>query len=263
MSRRARRRARRSDRRSAAVERLAAASRGSSAGGAARASSASSPGLGSSAVELARRRGAGSPRRARACQRSRLGVGARRLGASRQPRQAARGRRAVGSRPPKASSSVAMGARHRAGRCCSNWPSISTSMSPSWRSRPTLDRLVVDEGAAAAVGADLRGAGSAAVAVEALLGAGARAPDGRGDRSNSAVTLACAAPGRTRPLSARPPSARPSASSRIDLPAPVSPVSTRQARREGEVEPVDQHDVADRQAEQHRRSAAARSEDRR
>src|SRR5882724_4912716 len=44
--------------------------------------------------------------------------------------------------------------------------------------------------------------------------------------ANSALTLACLAPGRSSWASARPPRARPSASSRIDLPAPVSPVST-------------------------------------
>src|SRR5918993_1170330 len=44
--------------------------------------------------------------------------------------------------------------------------------------------------------------------------------------SSSADTAAVFSPLRTRPASARAPSARPSASSRIDLPAPVSPVST-------------------------------------
>jgi hypothetical protein len=44
--------------------------------------------------------------------------------------------------------------------------------------------------------------------------------------SKPTLTAACAWPLRTRPLSARLPRASPSASSRIDLPAPVSPVST-------------------------------------
>src|SRR5262249_41501499 len=44
-------------------------------------------------------------------------------------------------------------------------------------------------------------------------------------RSNAAVTTACSVPWRTSLASPRAPSARPSASSRIDLPAPVSPVS--------------------------------------
>src|SRR5262245_43934359 len=47
-----------------------------------------------------------------------------------------------------------------------------------------------------------------------------------GATANSALTLACLAPGRSSCRSARPPRARPRASSRIDLPAPVSPVST-------------------------------------
>src|SRR5262249_13754014 len=44
--------------------------------------------------------------------------------------------------------------------------------------------------------------------------------------SSSADTAACSSPERTSAVSARAPSARPRASSRIDLPAPVSPVST-------------------------------------
>src|SRR3954464_7238789 len=44
--------------------------------------------------------------------------------------------------------------------------------------------------------------------------------------SNTAVTWPCSTPCRTRPASPRPPSASAKASSRIDLPAPVSPVST-------------------------------------
>src|SRR6201999_3028452 len=48
--------------------------------------------------------------------------------------------------------------------------------------------------------------------------------------SNTAVTCPCAAPWRTRPASPRPPSASAKASSRIDLPAPVSPVSTARPR---------------------------------
>src|ERR1700712_5654051 len=44
--------------------------------------------------------------------------------------------------------------------------------------------------------------------------------------SNTAVTWPCSAPCRTRPASPRPPSASAKASRRMDLPAPVSPVST-------------------------------------
>ena len=49
-----------------------------------------------------------------------------------------------------------------------------------------------------------------------------------GGRSNSAVISARAAPSRTTPASPRPPRASCKASTRIDLPAPVSPVSTGQ-----------------------------------
>src|SRR6202165_271792 len=48
--------------------------------------------------------------------------------------------------------------------------------------------------------------------------------------SNTAVTWPCSAPCRTRPASPRPPSASANASSRMDLPAPVSPVSTASPR---------------------------------
>src|SRR5712675_1326242 len=48
--------------------------------------------------------------------------------------------------------------------------------------------------------------------------------------SNTAVTCPCSTPCRTRPASPRPPSASANASSRMDLPAPVSPVSTARPR---------------------------------
>src|SRR6202040_291070 len=48
--------------------------------------------------------------------------------------------------------------------------------------------------------------------------------------SNTAVTWPCSAPGATSPASPRPPSASAKASSRMDLPAPVSPVSTARPR---------------------------------
>src|ERR1700694_370985 len=48
--------------------------------------------------------------------------------------------------------------------------------------------------------------------------------------SNTAVTWPCSAPWRTRPESPRPPSASAKASRRMDLPAPVSPVSTARPR---------------------------------
>src|SRR5580698_11110512 len=48
--------------------------------------------------------------------------------------------------------------------------------------------------------------------------------------SNTAVTCPWSAPWRTRPASPRPPSASAKASSRMDLPAPVSPVKTARPR---------------------------------
>src|SRR3984957_7844397 len=48
--------------------------------------------------------------------------------------------------------------------------------------------------------------------------------------SNTAVTCPCSAPCRTSPASPRPPSASAKASSRMDLPAPVSPVKTARPR---------------------------------
>src|SRR5258706_3916563 len=48
--------------------------------------------------------------------------------------------------------------------------------------------------------------------------------------ASTGVTCPCSAPWRTRPESPRPPSASAKASSRMDLPAPVSPVSTARPR---------------------------------
>src|SRR4030081_1496534 len=48
--------------------------------------------------------------------------------------------------------------------------------------------------------------------------------------SNTAVTCPCSPPCGTRPASPRPPSASANASRRMDLPAPVSPVSTARPR---------------------------------
>src|ERR1700738_485237 len=48
--------------------------------------------------------------------------------------------------------------------------------------------------------------------------------------SNPAVPWPCSAPWRTKPASPRPPSASANASRRMDLPAPVSPVSTARPR---------------------------------
>ena len=65
------------------------------------------------------------------------------------------------------------------------------------------------------------------------------------------MTWPCSAPWRTRLASPRAPSASAKASSRIDLPAPVSPVSTDKPGGKIDVEPVDQNDVADRKPGEH------------
>jgi hypothetical protein len=71
---------------------------------------------------------------------------------------------------------------------------------------------------------------------------------------NSASTTASSAPVATRSASARPPSTTSSACSRIDFPAPVSPVMTFRPGLERQLELVDDREVADAQRAQHRRS---------
>ena len=113
------------------------------------------------------------------------------------------------------------------------------------------DRLVVDEGAAAPVAALDAAEDQVAVGLDAALGEQARGRDGRRATSKTAVTSPCSAPCRTSALSPRPPSASDSASSRIDLPAPVSPVSTVRPCVEIDVQAVDEDDVADREGDEH------------
>ena len=71
--------------------------------------------------------------------------------------------------------------------------------------------------------------------------------------SNVAASSARSAPGRSCRSSKRSPSSSPSASSRMDLPAPVSPVSTVRPGVEFDVERVDDDEVADGERAQHRR----------
>ena len=87
-------------------------------------------------------------------------------------------------------------------------------------------RLVVEERAGAAVARPARGAARSRPPPPAPARPAARRPGGPAAGRSTAVTLACSAPVRTSPASARAPSARPRLSSRMDLPAPVSPVST-------------------------------------
>ncbi len=107
-------------------------------------------------------------------------------------------------------------------------------------------RLIVDEGAGAAVAPIARGAGSdASSAGMSFVGEhrARRMPGRQLERRRSR----CPAPrpAAPAPASPRPPSASAKASSRMDLPAPVSPVSTDRPDGEIDIEPVDQNDVAD------------------
>ncbi len=65
--------------------------------------------------------------------------------------------------------------------------------------------------------------------------ASTRRVSARDNPSNAPSTTARPAPGRTTPLSPRPPRRRPRASTRIDLPAPVSPVRTLRPGPSGRV----------------------------
>ena len=69
--------------------------------------------------------------------------------------------------------------------------------------------------------------------------------------SKIASTVAVSSPVRTRSAEARPPSSRPTASTRIDLPAPVSPVRTFKPGLELELETVDDGEVADAEKAKH------------
>ena len=74
---------------------------------------------------------------------------------------------------------------------------------------------------------------------------------------NRRDTSARSAPARTTAASPRPPTSSSIASTRIDLPAPVSPVSTREARAELELEPLDDDEIADGERAQHCYSGCA------
>src|SRR6266851_2397569 len=143
--------------------------------------------------------------------------------ALRQACQAARTASPCFSSPAKASRDarwVAMSKRP----CCSIWPWISTSVSPSRRSRATDTGWSLTKARPRPSAPTRRRSVSASSSSSACSASTARAGWSLG-RSNEAATDAWLAPRRTAPDSARAPKARPSASIRIDLPAPVSPVS--------------------------------------
>ena len=69
--------------------------------------------------------------------------------------------------------------------------------------------------------------------------------------SKIASIVAVSSPVRTRSAEARPPRSRPTASTRIDLPAPVSPVRTLRPGLELDLDAVDDGEVADAEEAQH------------
>ena len=211
------------------VERLATASRGSSAVCRRAASSSSSPAAAPDRRARARG-GVDSPPRAGpwpSCSREQCRAPARprasrhALPAPRQP-----GPRARRTRPGCARCACGLSSPR-----CSSWPCTSTSRSPSWRSRPCRRRHVVDEGAAAAVSGHDPAQDQLALERDAVLSS-SRACAARLGRLELRDDRALLGAGADQARSPRPPRARPRASRMIDLPAPVSPVSTdRPARR--------------------------------
>ena len=111
-------------------------------------------------------------------------------------------------------------------------------------------RLVVDEGARAPVGELHAAQDQVVLGRDAVFGEQRERRMVRRDverRGHLALLGALAHQARI----AAAPSASAKASSRIDLPAPVSPVSTDEAGRIVDVEPFDQDDVADGEAGEH------------
>ena len=184
-------------------------------------------------------------RRARACRlrrSARRAARARardRLACSRAAASAWAAARHAASVPPSgAASSLRVGVEQRRAPtarrvrlCQACWPWMSTRCSAASRSWAMVAALPLIQArlfpCASIVRRSEQAAGIAGVGLEAGIGEPAASAGGT---SNSALISARAAPSRTTPASPRPPRASCSASTRIDLPAPVSPVSTRQAR---------------------------------
>ena len=124
-------------------------------------------------------------------------------------------------------SSRARTAGARVSPCQACWPWMSTSSSAASRSCAIVAPLPLIHArllpcASIVRRSSMRPASPASASKPASASHGASA----GGTSNSALTSARAAPSRTTPASPRLPSASWSASTRIDLPAPVSPLST-------------------------------------
>ena len=186
------------------------------------------------AGRLQRRRRARAPRAGRA----------RRAAHGRQQRLRRRRRRRAAARWVRASSRPTV----------SCWPCTSSSSVAELAQHADAGRLVVDEGAAAAVGGQLPAQHQvlARVVGQALARRAAPRPGWSGGGAKTAVATACAAP---RPHQARRRRARrwpaPARPRMIDLPAPVSPVSAVRPGPDGQVQRLDQHHVADAEADQH------------
>ena len=132
------------------------------------------------------------------------------------PRRHGRRRRRAGRDAREASTSARS----------SCWPWISTSARPMSRISVTLEGWSLTKTRVRPSAALHAAKDDVAVIVERVVGEDARAPGWLRGTSNTAETWPCAAPWRTSDASPRAPSASDKASSRMDLPAPVSPVST-------------------------------------
>ena len=138
-----------------------------------------------------------------------------------RPRRSAR---ASPTWPPKASSRSRWAEASTSARS-SCWPWISTSARPMSRISVTLEGWSLTKTRVRPSAVWTRRRMMSPSSSSAFSARMARAGWLRGT-SNTAETWPCAAPWRTSEASPRAPSASDSASSRMDLPAPVSPVST-------------------------------------
>jgi hypothetical protein len=141
-----------------------------------------------------------------------------------EPAPGGRHRVGAGSSPAKASSSRRWPATSISARS-SCWPWISASSPPELSQQGDAHRLIVDERAAAALGILDAADDDLASGLQPVASSSRRAAWPAGT-ANAAVTMPRSAPVRTTPACAPAPERQPRASSRIDFPAPVSPVST-------------------------------------
>ena len=136
-------------------------------------------------------------------------------------------RRPASPSPPKASTQAPVMARGRQARAPRTGRGSRRAGVADLAQQADAGRLVVDEGAAGPVGLTGGAEHHFALRLDALFVEERQARRGRRAASKAAVDDAASAPGPHQAAqSPRAPSASPSASSRIDLPAPVSPVST-------------------------------------